>query len=514
MHFDKMHTFLLSAAGSTPDKPAVIEQGENDGLRVVTYRQLENQVDDYRAALAELGLNAGDRVVIESDNSGSAIAMLAACSALGLPFIPVSPETPSGRLQWILSSAEPALHVQTPAGRREGIPGHIGTGRFGPAGLDVERRPAARPRLSREAITTDPAYIIFTSGTTGRPKGVVMSHRGVLSFYRGMLRRGIVTPDDRVATTSPLQFDFSLLDIGLALGSGATIMPVPRASLRWPRKFLRFLRDTRATQVDGVPSIWRPVLRHEPEELAGLDQLRGILFSGEEFPLAELRRLRSLLPELRVVNCYGPTEVMAASLTYVPDPIPDDMERLSIGSGYPGSEMVLIDEAGASVEEPGAVGVIHLRTPSLFNGYWGDPELTRAALVPDPHDPRSGQVVFRTGDLAYRGPEGELYYCGRVDSQVQIRGNRVELGEVEHRMREFPGVAAAAALVVPRQGGDPVLNAFVVSAGALDKMKLRDFCSQTLPEYMVPQQLHVLDELPVTDNGKLDRVALAAQVTT
>jgi amino acid adenylation domain-containing protein len=439
--------------------------------------------------------------------------MLLACSSLGLTFVPVSPDVPAPRLLSIIESAEPALHLQTTDGRRDGIPDQVGTARFGPDGITVERQPPARTRHRREAVGTDAAYMIFTSGTTGRPKGVVMSHRGVLSFYRGMLQHGIVTPEDRVATTSPLQFDFSLLDIGLTLGTGATLVPVPRGLLSWPRPLLRFLTGTGATQVNGVPSIWRAALRHEPDGIAALaGQIRGVLFSGEAFPLPELRQLQSLLPHARVVNCFGPTEAMAFSLTDVPNPLPDHQDRLSIGFAYPGAEMLLIDEDGNPVREPGVTGEIHLRGPSLFTGYWDDPEATRKALVPDPLDPRSGQLVYRSSDLAHYGENGELYFIGRADLQVKIRGNRVELGEIERRLLEHPDVTAAAVVVRPREGADPVLSAYVVLAPgteAFDKTVLSTFCKQTLPAYMVPRQVHVLDGLPVTANGKTDRRALA-----
>lgn len=357
--------------------------------------------------------------------------------------------------------------------------------------------------------------MIFTSGTTGRPKGVVMSHRGVLSFYRGMLRHRIVTAQDRVATTSPLQFDFALLDIGLALGTGAQLIPVPRELMHWPRRLLRFLSDTGATQVDGVPSVWRPVLRHEAKGLAALaDQIRGVLFSGEAFPLPELRQLQALLPRTRVVNCFGPTEAMAFSLTDVPNPLPEGVDKLSIGFAYPGAEMLLIDEegyrrgAGRGRRDPPARAL-------LFTGYWDDPEATRAALVPDPLNPRSGQLVYKSNDLAYRGDSGELYFVGRSDLQVKIRGNRVELGEIERRLLEFPGVEAAAAVVRPRPDEDPELYAYVVPTrgSTADPVVISAFCKQTLPEYMVPRKVALLPGLPLTPNGKTDRRALTALAT-
>ncbi|GHE84163.1 hypothetical protein GCM10014715_45310 [Streptomyces spiralis] len=511
----RIHEFMLASARTAPESPAVLEDDGDGGFRILTYRQLERRVHDYAVTLDGLGLDIGDRVILESDNSASAVAMLLACSTLGLTFIPVSPEVPDPRLHAVIDSARPALHVQTVQGRREGIPEGTGTARFGPAGVTVERAPAPRTRLRHEAVTTDPAYMIFTSGTTGRPKGVVMSHRGVLSFYRGMLARGIVGPGDRVATTSPLQFDFALLDIGLALGSGALLLPVPRELLHWPRRLLRFLTETGATQVDGVPSIWRSVLRHEADGLAALaGQVRGVLFSGEAFPVPELRRLQELLPGLRVVNCFGPTETMAFSLTDVPDPLPEGTDRLSIGFAYPGAEMLLIDDDGRPVTEPGVVGEIHLRGPSLFNGYWDDPEATRAALVPDPLCPESGQLVYKSGDLACRGEHGELYFAGRADLQVKIRGNRVELGEIERRLLEFPGVDAAAVVVRPLDGDDLELNAFVVPArgAAPEAGSLTRFCKQTLPAYMVPRRMHLLPGLPLTPNGKTDRRDLMARL--
>ncbi|MEV4320037.1 AMP-binding protein [Actinocrispum sp. NPDC049592] len=510
---ERLDEFMLAAAKITPGRQAVVEEDPNGRLVTMTYRQLERLVHDYAFALDELGLHIGDRVVIESNTSASAIAMFLACSSLGITFIPVSPEVPVQRLMSIITTADAAFHMQPVEGPRQDLPADVPTGRFGRHGLIVGRAPRSTTRHRREIAPTDAAYMIFTSGTTGRPKGVAMSHRAVISFYRGMLSHAIITSDARVATTSPLQCDFSLLDIGLALGSGATLVAVPRDAVRWPRRFLRFLQDTGATQVNGVPTIWRQVLRHEAAGLSGLHQIRGILFSGENFPLADLRRLQQALPMVRIVNCFGPTEAMAFSLTDVPNPLPPTVKRLSIGFAYPGAEMMIVDDDGHPINRPHVVGEIYMRGPSLFNGYWDDPEATRRALVLDPLNPRSGQLVYRSGDLAYRGEHGELYFCGRADSQVKIRGNRVELGEVEGRLVEFPGISAAVAFVRQRPDRDSELSAFVVLDAGVSELvqhELTEFCRETMPDYMVPRDVRVLPELPVTTNGKTDRAALAA----
>ncbi|MFE2375739.1 AMP-binding protein [Streptomyces sp. NPDC059398] len=517
-----LHSFLLGAVERTPDRPAVIESPRAGTTTVTTYGELGSLVHTYAGALEELGIETGARVVLEAETTALSLAMFLACSRAGLTFIPVSPEMPDGRLRSIIGTARPALHLQTADGERKGIPQEVGTARFGPGGLAVERMPQWRAPRRRTPVVTDPAYIIFTSGTTGRPKGVVMSHRAVVAFYRGMLAHRLAAPDDRIASTSPLQFDFSLLNIGLALGTGASVVPVPPRLVRWPRHFLRVLRETGTTQVNGVPSIWRQALRYEPGRLAALHGLRRILFCGEVFPPAELRRLQELLPRTEFTNCYGSTESMACSFEPVPRPLPDTAEPLSIGIAHPGAELFLVDDTGRTIEEPGVAGELHLRSPALFTGYWDDPAATRAALVPDPLSPQSGQQVLRTGDLGTRGKDGAFYFCGRADSQVQINGNRVELGEVEQQLQAHPRVTAAAAMALPGAGGGQQLTAFTVlsrqapadgspeARRAVDAGALREFCAQALPPYMVPQEIHVVDTLPTTPNGKVDRAALAA----
>ncbi|MFD3486309.1 AMP-binding protein [Streptomyces sp. NPDC058665] len=517
---DNLRTYLLAAARRAPDRPAVIQAAADGGLETVTYGELERRVDACVEGLGALGLEVGDRVILESDTNADAVATLLACATLGLPFVPTSPEVPDERLLTIIDSAEPALYLQAVHGKRTGIPESVGTARFGTDGLTVERPPQPRVRRRRVVTPIDTAYITFTSGTTGRPKGVVMSHRGVIAFLRGAEAAELITSEDRVAGTSPLQFDFALFDIGLALGHGATLVPVPRDRLNWPRRFLSYLRDTGATQVDSVPSVWRPVLQHEPDMLAEMGQegiLRRIAFSGENFPLEELRRLQEFLPKAHFTNGYGATETMAASITEVPNPLPAETERLSIGYAVAGAEMLLIGTDGGPVDEPGVLGEIYLRSPSLFSGYWNDPEATRAVVVPDPLNPRSGQLVFKTGDLASMGAEGELYFHGRADSQVQIRGNRVELGEVERRIGQFDGITGAVAMILPRPDGDPLLHAFVTCAPdgpAPDAKEVVAFCRAALPAYMVPHGVRVVDVFPLTVNGKVDRAALAAHVAS
>ncbi|MEV5322013.1 AMP-binding protein [Streptomyces sp. NPDC052687] len=513
---DNLYRLLMGPAAVSPDAPAVVEADEDGVLTEVSYRALDVLTQQYADVLNGLGLDVGDRVVIEADTSAPAVAMLLACSLLGLPFVTVSPQTPDARLVSIVGSVEPALHARAGhLARRESVEVE-GSAYFGPAGLVVERAPARRVRRRRAVLATDTAYIVFTSGSTGRPKGVVMSHRAIVTFLRAMLHDRLAGPGDRVASTSPLQFDFALFGIGVALAGGAALVPVRREDLGSPRRMIGFLRDAGVTQVHGVPSLWRPVLRHDPQLLAQLGRLRSVVFAGEEFPLPELRRLQQMLPGVRLVNGYGATESMAASFTDVPDPLPAGQERLSIGHAHAGAEMTVVDERGEVVTEPGGIGEIYLRSPCLFTGYWNDPEATAAVLVPDPVESRHGQKVLRTGDLARVGAGGDLVFVGRCDHQVQIRGNRVELGEIEGTLTRLPSVTAAAAVLVPR-AGDHVLMAAVVLDGAQARLDVRAalaVCARELPAYMVPRSVRVVPQLPLTVNGKVDREVLARQLAS
>lgn len=515
---DNLHTLLTASAASAPGKPAIVDADPAGVLTEISYRRLAARIEHYAAALDAQGLDVNDPVMIEATTSASSVALLLACSALGLPFVPVSPETPDSRVALVAESVEPALYLRGGDAReRPGLAEAVPTVLFGGHGFDDDRFEVVRPALRRvrrrrEVLAGDTAYIIFTSGTTGRPKGVVMSHRAVVTFLRAVIGDGLGRPDDRIATTSPLHFDFALFDIGIALGAGATLVPIRREHVGSPRRMFELLRAARVTQIDGVPSIWRPILRHFPELLEDLDSLRTVVFAGEEFPLPELRRLQAMLPGVRVVNGYGATESMACSFTEVPNPLPAEQERLSIAAVHTGAEVILIGADGEAVDEPGVTGELYLRSPSLFSGYWNDPEATAAVLVPDPVDARHGVRVLRTGDLAYRDGRGGLFFCGRADSQVQIRGNRVELGEVETVLARFPGVRTAVAAAVPRgeAGGDRTLVAFVLTdrPSDFDARKARAFCEQEIPSYMVPKEIHPLADLPLTVNGKVDRTRL------
>ncbi|MEU1176784.1 AMP-binding protein [Streptomyces sp. NPDC005820] len=404
-------------------------------------------------------------------------------------------------------------HAPGSSGGSGGPDGSGGPGSPGSPGSPDAPSASGAPGIRLATLGRDLAYLIFTSGTTGEPKGIMMSHRAVLAFWRALVAHCALGPQARVGSISPLQFDFSLLDYGLALGSGATLVLVPRYLYQQPRRMLDHLGRHGVTQMNGVPSIWSAVLRHTPGELSRAAHLEAVLFAGEAFPVEQLRRLTEAVPGLRVINCFGHSESVACSFHDLPTPLPDDLTSLPFSWGHPGAQLLLLDDSGRPVTRPGRVGELYLRADNLFSGYWRDPVATAAALVPNPLRPDDGEPVFRSRDLAETGEDGLLRYRGRADLQVKIRGNRVELEEVEHRLAAHPGISEAALTVqVQGEAGLQELRAVVVPAPGTtgpDPAELRRWCAEVLPSYMVPSEIRTTASLPVTANGKVDRTRLA-----
>ncbi|MER6203332.1 AMP-binding protein [Streptomyces sp. NPDC001586] len=537
-HATLLHHFLLRHAERLGDRPAVI--GRESTL---TYAELASRAAGLAGQLAAWGVEPGDRIVLGLDPSPDALALLCACSMTGAVFVPVAPETPEARFRSLADRTEAVLLIAEdgtgPQSPGEGSAAPWSRARLHGGALEFSGPREAPPGPVRmETTGRDLAYLIFTSGTTGEPKGIMMSHSAVLAFWRALAEHCALDGDARVGSFSPLQFDFSLLDYGLALGSGATLVLVDRALFHQPRRMLDFLGATGVTQMNGVPSLWSSILRYVPGELHRAASLRTVFFAGEGFPASGLRTLRGAFPELRIINCFGHSESVACSFLDLPNPLPEESDSLPMGWGHQGAQLLLLDKDGDPVTEPGVTGELYLRADNLFSGYWRDPAATGRALVANPLRPHDRELVFRSGDRAELGADGHLYFKGRDDLQVKVRGNRIELEEVERVLRSHPRVAQAAVTAAadgllaviarrPAPAGSHTSHASHAShdtddshdapgartpAGPLDTAELRRWCADLLPPYMVPGSLHFTDSpLPTTPNGKIDRARLRAR---
>lgn len=511
-----VHHLLVEAAREAAAAVAVVDITETGSPVERTYRDLLDRTERFASALAECGVSRGDRVVMDAVNSAAAIAMLMACSMRGAAFVPLTHEVPDERARQIVALSRPHTYVHLPVtGRLSRLTSRTGIGavEFSWDGCKIIASHAEPSREAFQLTESQPerelAYLIFTSGSTGSPKGAAMSQQAISAFFRAT--RGVLRPTDRVASTAPLHFDFCLLDIGTCLANRCAIVTVPRDSVRWPRRLVAALSAGECTRVHAVPSVWRPLLRRQPQLLADLPPLDAVMFSGEVFPPKELAILHRALPDTRLVNCYGPTECMACSFTDVTPHVGDPQAEWLIDNAYPGSSLALVTDDGARISEPGHQGQIRFTGPSVFDGYWSADGT--ALQPPTVRRPASGSPSLLTGDYGHLGEDGRIRFDGRKDRQVKVAGNRVELREIEATLLQVDGIDEVR-VVADSSAGLVSLVAFL--SGPDDDQHAREqacrqACAAELPSYMHPERLVHLPRLPMTANGKVDQQRLVRE---
>ncbi|MEV4319561.1 amino acid adenylation domain-containing protein [Actinocrispum sp. NPDC049592] len=491
-----VHVFARQAA-STPDAVAV-----TFGPDKWTYRELDLAAGRVARRLVAIGAGRGTRVGVAVDRSFEMIALVLGIARAGAACVPLDPAYPRPRLAAMLERARPAVVVT-----------HARYADLAEDTVDLTTllHPGDAPE-SGEVTLDDTAYILFTSGSTGTPNGVVMPHRALANLVAHQNRTASGAAGGTTLQYAPLSFDVSFQEIFSTLCGGGTLTLVSDPDRRDPATVLRLL--------DGIDRVFLPyVALQQLAEAAGAlgllpRGLRVIISSGEQLRVTdEIRRLCAALPGIVLENQYGPTEThVATSYTMTGDPA--DFPALPpIGTPIDGLRATVLDSRMRPVPA-GTRGEIHLGGAGLATGYDGEPELTARRFV---RDPASGEAWYRTGDIGMELPSGDLVYLGRSDSQVKIRGFRVETAEVELAINA-PGIREVA--VVARDGGrETHLVAFLVGDGTTDLTELRSAMRARLPEYLVPTEFQWLPSLPLTPSGKRDdaalrRIAPACRVTT
>jgi amino acid adenylation domain-containing protein len=485
---------LVDAACRAPDAPAV-----DTGETVVTYRELERWSARVAAALVAVGVSPGCRVVLDLPKSPAAVAAIYGVMRTGAAYVPVDTRSPFRRRACIALDADPAAVITSAQGRTQWL-----AQRVAPvlSSDDVDGAPELEPVATAGA---DLAYILYTSGSTGAPKGVCLTHDNALHFVRWAVEEMEITTEDRLASVAPFHFDLSVLDLFGAAAARACVCLAPEELAMWPRRISAFVEQQGITVWYSVPSVLIGMLAYGRPRPDVLRSLRVVLFAGEVFPPRELRRLMELAPQARFLNLYGPTETNVCTWYEVHEPPPADGPAVPIGKPLPDTRLTIVDEAGSPRDDCGP-GELWVEGPTVMQGYWRDKGRTGDALVrmSDSHGQRSR--AYRTGDIVRRLPTGELVFVGRRDHQVKVRGHRVELGEVESVLAAHPSVVECA--VCPEADG---LAAFVVLAEGSPTDSVVELTTHSLhhlPRYMVPDRITVLSALPKTSTGKVDRRAL------
>jgi amino acid adenylation domain-containing protein len=473
-----------------------------------TYADLHAQANQLAQALRRRGVGAESRVAVWIERSAPLIVSLLAVVKTGAAFVPLDPTHPPARLAGQLADAQVAV-VLTSQACVSDVPA-------GPYAIEVVDAPEAAWRQESSHALSAPAvapgqmaYMIYTSGSTGQPKGAMNTQAGIANRLAWMQSTYGLTTTDRVLHKTSNSFDVSVWEVFWPLGTGATLVLARPGGHREPSYLADVIQRAVVTVMHFVPTMLEAFVG--AGGLSACGEVRLIVSSGEALPGPLAMRCREAWSG-RLENLYGPTEA-AIDVTWQPCTLEASAGAVvPIGRPVANTQTYVLDEIG----EPaplGVVGELYLGGVQLGRGYWQDPLRTAERFVPDALSGQTGARLYRTGDLARVRRDGAVEYVGRVDHQVKIRGHRVELGEIEAALRQQPEVRDAAVML--RIDGEPRLVAYVVAApGGLPPMDtLRARLRQQLPDAMLPSAIVVLDALPVTPNGKLDRRALPAPPT-
>ncbi|MFD5594862.1 amino acid adenylation domain-containing protein [Streptomyces griseorubiginosus] len=490
-------------AARTPEATAVLHEGTR-----LTYAELDARANRLAHLLTARGAGPERLVALALPRSPDLVVAVLAVLKTGAAYLPMDPEYPADRLEFMLADADPVLLLTVPD-VAAGLP---------PCGI-----PVITPDESAACSATAPdapyltgdhlAYVIYTSGSTGRPKGVAVPHRNVVRLFSATRHWFDFGPDDVWTLFHSYAFDFSVWELWGALLHGGTLVVVPHAVSRDPEEFWRLLSRDRVTVLNQTPSAFGELVRADAA-LPGVGRelaLRYVVFGGEALDLTQVAEWWTRHPQDApvLVNMYGITEttVHVTGLPLTGAAVGDRPRSGGIGQPIPDLRAYVLD-AGLRLVPPGATGELYVAGAGLARGYLGRPGLTAGRFVADPFAAVPGERMYRTGDLVRQSAGGELEYQGRADDQVKIRGFRIELGEVEAALADHPDVAQAIVLV-----RDGRLVGYAVGRD-LDADALRRHATRTLPDHMVPSAVVVLDRLPMTANGKLDRAALPAPSLT
>lgn len=497
------------------------------GKERLSYHEVEEASGRMAAILVEQGCRKGDRVALLIPKSPIAVIAIHAVLKAGCAYVPLDSESPAPRIAHILRAAEPVLllTVSDQAKLVDEIAGEVTLPAVGLVDIgDFEAAKANAafgrndwetmdPLGSMSVASDDIAHLLFTSGSTGVPKGVMITHHNVDSFISWALEEFGTKPGDRISGHPPLHFDLSTFDIFGTFAAGAELHLVPASFNLNPRGLGALIRDSELTQWFSVPSALALMTRFKVVQENDFPALERLIWCGEVLPTPILKHWMQRLPHVRFTNLYGPTEAtIASSYFHIPALPVDDAAPIPIGSPCKGEELLVLDDALQPVAND-EVGDLFIAGVGLSPGYWRDKEKTDAAFIADPRESSDGRI-YRTGDLARVDSEGLFHFLGRADSQIKSRGYRIELGEIETVLGALPGVGECAVVGVELGGfeGTAIAAAIALEDGAsIDTLALRKRLLESLPGYMIPARWLDLPSLPKNQNGKIDRPALRSR---
>ena len=510
------HHYLNDTAALYSEKIAV-----TDGRTALTFGELATTSDRLAHFLMTLGVSRGDRVAYFLKRSSECLSATVGILKTGAAYIPLDQKTPPERWRQIIDDAAPQVllcdhhTLAETLDRLETLKIPVSIVCLNPREDRFKSREKIYYREDIENATglssfpegslDDVAYILYTSGSTGSPKGVMVTHSNIKNYIDWATSYFHITAEDRILGTAPFYFDMSTFDIFCILASGATLYLATEEILLFPERLVRLIESNGVTLWKGISSLLMYMSRAGVVQPGRMPSLRTVIFAGEPLAAQYLANWMKNLPNSSFFNGYGPTEATGVSLCYHVDRIPELKKPIPIGQPCKGARVAVVGEDGFPVT-PGEVGELCIAGPCLAKGYLNDPEKTQSRFTSPPPGCGLEDRVYWTGDLVRQTPEGDYVFVSRKDYQVKWMGYRIELAEIETNLSSHPQVRDVAVLLKPSgPEGLSELVAFIESEADCDLSELCKYLEKRVPSYMVPKRFIRVDSLPRNDRGKIDR---------
>jgi D-alanine--poly(phosphoribitol) ligase subunit 1 len=506
MYIYNLGLLFYRIASEHPDRPAI----RFSETEISTYRDiniLSNRIARY---LLDSGTNKNDVIGIFNNKSKESYALMLACLKIGAVYVNLDGSSPLERLNKIIQRCKPVL-LAYDSEMVFNLIYDLGLRSVYLLSDDFQKSVASFDKadlsFSATVCSDNPAYIMFTSGSTGFPKGAVMTHQNLMNFISWSRITYNITKEDILSNVNPMYFDNSVFDFYGSLFNGASMAPVDADTVRQANKLVNYIGEIKATIWFSVPSLLVYLITMKALTAESFKGLRVITFGGEGFPKPKLKILFDLYSHrLRIVNVYGPTECTCICSSYdVNDSDFDDMTNLApLGFMAPNFEYLILDEAGNTADS----GELVLGGPQVGLGYYNDSDRTAKSFIQNPLTGDFRKIMYKTGDLVRRGSDGMIHISGRADNQIKLMGYRIELEEIEAGFNSLDYINESCVVYQKFDDGMGQLNAFVSLKATVSVDSIRNDIKQILPAYMVPKRISVMDVLPKNQNGKIDRVSL------
>ena len=490
--------YFESTASSYPKKSALVD--ENGSM---SFGQLKERAQSISFAIASRINLIRRPIAVYLPKSAEAVASYLGIMYSGNIYAPLDIKNPVQRIQVILDVLNPACIIVN-SGSLDGLKD---------ISIDVpiinidDIEPIGNREIVsfRRCIDTDPAYILHTSGSTGVPKGVVISHRAIIDYIHWVVETFNISEKEIIGNQTPFIFDMSTLDLYLMIFKGATVHIIPEGHFIFPVKLVEYINEHKINFIFWVPSVLINIANFKILDKLKLPTLKKVLFGGEVMPSKHLNYwVKSLGSDLMYGNLYGPTEITGTCSCYIIDNNFNENEPLPIGKPCRNTDILVLNEKNEKCAI-GEHGELCVRGSSLANGYWNNPEKTAAVFVQNPLNKSYPELIYRTGDIVYWHSNGNLMYIGRKDFQIKHFGYRIDIGEIEHAvLTTFDSLNAC---VIYNQVGREIVLAYESNID-IDSSEFREKLAPVLSKYMIPTKYIRREELPKTSNGKIDRTLL------